>query len=377
MPSDLTARYHFVPFVNVRDQRTNVSTYAWTIVMHTNGPTNRSQPTVAVVGAGISGLACARTLADHGLPVTVFEKSRGVGGRMATRRSDNGAAFDHGAQYFTVRDERFQNRVESWQHAGLVQRWTGRIVSLHDQTTDQDKSSTARFVACPGMNAICRHLAENLDVRTNTRVAPPTRCQDKWLVSDETGSELGRYDAVIVSAPAPQARELVQGSHDLAGRTSSVMIAGCWALLVQFPARIDLACDGAFVHDSPLSWIARNSSKPGRNPDVETWVLHASADWTQCHLEEPSEAIQERLLDAFWEATGVRATSPSDVAAHRWRYAIPTKPLPAPYLFDGDLNIGACGDWCSGPRVEGAFLSGIALAERLLALDESITGRNL
>jgi hypothetical protein len=167
--------------------------------MQTNGPTNRAQPTVAVIGAGISGLTCARTLADHGLPVTVFEKSRGVGGRMATRRSDNGAAFDHGAQYFTVREERFQTYVDSWQHAGLVQRWTGRIVSLHDQDTEQDKSSTARFVACPGVNSICRHLAENLDVRTNTRVAPPTRCQGKWFVSDETGGELGRYDVVIAT----------------------------------------------------------------------------------------------------------------------------------------------------------------------------------
>jgi predicted NAD/FAD-dependent oxidoreductase len=167
--------------------------------MQTNGPTNRAQPTVAVIGAGISGLTCARTLADHSLPVTVFEKSRGVGGRMATRRSDNGPAFDHGAQYFTVRDERFQSCVDSWQHAGLVLRWTGRIVSLHDQNTEQDKSSTSRFVACPGMNSICRHLAENLDVRTNTRVAPPTRCQGKWLVSDETGGELGRYDVVIAT----------------------------------------------------------------------------------------------------------------------------------------------------------------------------------
>ena len=355
---------------DVRGQRTTDSIYAGTIVMQTNGPTNRSQPTVAVVGAGISGLTCARTLADSGLPVTVFEKSRGVGGRMATRRLDNGAVFDHGAQYFTVREGRFQNCVDSWQHAGLVQRWSGRIVSLHAQNPEQDKSSTTRFVACPAMNAICRHLAENLDVRTNTRVSPPTRCQGKWLVSDETGSELGRYDVVVLSAPAPQAGDLLQGSHDLASRASSVKIAGCWALLVQFPARIDLACEGAFVHDSPLSWIARNSSKPGRNSDLETWVLHASADWTQGHLDEPAEAIQARLLGAFWDAIGMAAVTPSYVAAHRWRYAIPTEPLPDRYLFDGDLNIGACGDWCSGPRVEGAFLSGAALAERLLALVE-------
>jgi predicted NAD/FAD-dependent oxidoreductase len=372
MPSGLKTRYNPVfIFDPVRGQRTADSIDVWTIVMQINGPTNRSQPTVAVIGAGISGLTCARTLADHGLPVTVFEKSRGAGGRMATRRSDNGAAFDHGAQYFTVRDERFQNCVDSWQHAGLVQRWTGRIASLHNQNTEHDKSSTARFVACPGMNAICRHLAENLDVRTNTRVAPPTRGRGKWLVLDEAGKELGRFDVVIVSAPGPQAGELLQGSPDLARRASTVRIAGCWALLVQFPARLELAYDGAFVQDSPLSWIARNSSKPGRNPDKEAWVLHASADWTQCHLEEPAEAIEQRLLDAFGEATGVRGTIPSDVVAHRWRYALPTEPLSDRCLFDGDRNIGACGDWCAGPRVEGAFLSGAALAERLLGLKES------
>jgi len=335
--------------------------------MQTNGLKCRFQPTVAVIGAGISGLTCARTLADHDVPVTVFEKSRGVGGRMATRRNENGAAFDHGAQYFTVRDERFQSCVDSWQHADLVQPWTGRIVSLHDQRAERDKTSTPRFVACPGMNAICKHLAENLEVRMNTRVVPPTRCQRKWLVSDVAGNELGQYDLLIVSAPGPQAGELLQGSPPLARLASSVRIAGCWALLVQFPARIDVNYDGAFVQDSALSWIARISSKPGRNPDTETWILHASGDWTQCHLEESPEAIQERLLDAFWDATGVGAVPPGYLVTHRWRHALPTEPLPDRYLFDSDLRIGACGDWCSGPRVEGAFLSGAAMAGRVLA----------
>lgn len=330
-------------------------------------------PAVGVIGAGISGLTCARILADQGVPVTVFEKSRGVGGRMATRRTETGVSFDHGAQYFTVHDERFESSVNSWQHAGLVQRWGGRIVSLRGQNAEHDKSSTTRFVACPGMNAICRYLAEGLDVRTNTRVTPPTRAQGKWLVFDEAGNGLGSFDVVVVSAPAAQAAQLLEGSPQLARRASSVRTVGCWALMVQFPARLELDYDGAFVLDSPLSWIARNSSKSGRNPDMETWILHASADWSQCHLEEPSEAIQEWLLDAFRGATGLHATSPSNVVAHRWRYALHTEPLPDRYLFDADLNIGACGDWCSGPRVEGAFLSGAALAERLLALEEAKT----
>jgi predicted NAD/FAD-dependent oxidoreductase len=209
-----------------------------------------------------------------------------------------------------------------------------------------------------------------LEVRTHQRVSPPARAQGKWLVSDDAGNGLGSFDVVVVSAPAPQAAQLLQSSPHLARRASSVRTAGCWALLVQFPARLELDYDGAFVQDSPLSWIARNSSKPGRHSEMEIWVLHASADWTQCHLEEPAEAIQERLLDAFRDAAGPHAIPPSNVVAHRWRYALPTEPLPDRYLFDADLNIGACGDWCSGPRVEGAFLSGAALAERLLALEK-------
>ena len=237
---------------------------------------------------------------------------------MATRRSDNGAAFDHGAQYFTVRDKQFQNCVDSWQHAGLVQRWNGRIVSRHDQNTEQDKSSTARFVACPGMNAICRHLAENLDIRTNTRVAPPTRCQGKSLVSDATGSELGRYDVVIVSRPP---HRLESFFRDRTTGQPRVVRQDRRLLGIVGPVSRSDRCRlrRRFVQDSAFSWIARNSSKPGRNPDVETWILHASADWTQCHLEEPPVAIQERLLDAFWDATGVAAVPPSYVVAHRSR----------------------------------------------------------
>ena len=336
--------------------------------MQTNGPTNRSQPTVAVVGAGISGLTCARTLADHGLPVTVFEKSRGVGGRMATRRSDNGVPFDHGAQYFTVRDERFQSCVDSWQHAGLVQRWTGRIVSLHDQNTEQEKSSTARFVACPGMNAICRHLAENLDVRTNTRVAPPTRCQGKWLVSDETGSELGRYDVVIVSAPLPRLESFFRDrtTWPAARRPSGSPAAGrCWS---SFP----LGSMSTTTAPSFRIRRFRGSPETAASPAAIRIWKPGFCTRPRIGLSAISKSHPKRSRSGSWMPSGMRLAwrrcPPATSSPTAGAYALPTEPLPDRYLFDGDLNIGACGDWCAGPRVEGAFLSGAAVAERLLGL---------
>jgi renalase len=327
-----------------------------------------TSPAVAVIGAGMSGLTCARTLTDNGFQVTVFEKSRGMGGRMATRRTESGLQFDHGAQYFTVRDPRFQRFLDSWQAEDIAQPWNGRIVSLRDGTVEHEKTSANRFVAGPGMNAVCKQLAQDLDVRTNTRVIPPSRQEEKWFVLDDERQELGHFDIVIVSAPAPQAAELLQNAPDLAVRAASVRVDACWAVLAEFPTRLPIDFDGAFVQNSPLSWIARNSSKPGRDARLETWVLHASADWTQTHLEDEAEVVLPKLLSAFGEATGLGSVTAKSSTAHRWRFALPANSLPEQCLFDSQRGIGACGDWCAGPRVEGAMLSGIAVAEKVLDL---------
>jgi renalase len=285
---------------------------------------------------------------------------------MATRRTESGLQFDHGAQYFTVRDPRSQRFLNAWQADGIVQPWKGRIVSLRNGTVEYEKTPTNRFVAGPGMNAVCKQLARDLDVRTNTRVAPPSRQDENWLVLDDEGQELGHFDIVIVSAPAPQAAELLLDAPDLAARALSVKVDGCWAVLAEFPRRLPMEFDGAFVQDSPLSWIARNASKPGRDASLETWVLHASADWTQKHLEEEAEVVRVELISAFEEATGLVGVKPKYSTSHRWRFALPVNPLPDPCLFDGQRRIGACGDWCAGPRVEGAMLSGLAVAEKVL-----------
>jgi hypothetical protein len=179
---------------------------------------------------------------------------------------------------------------------------------------------------------------------------------------------LGTFDCAIVSAPAGQTAEILEASPALAARAGSVMMHECWSVMVAFRQSLGLEFGGAFVHNSALSWIARDSSKPGRAAESETWVLHASPDWTRAHLEESPAEVEDSLLKTFWQAVGLHPKSAQFRAAHRWRFALPPDPIPETCLFDAEMNVGACGDWCAGPRVEGAFLSGLSAASRVLRL---------
>ena len=317
---------------------------------------------VAVIGAGISGLICARTLADHGVAVTVFEKSRGVGGRMATRRAEDGLTFDHGAQYFSVSDESFGRDVRSWQEKGLVESWEGKIRVLREGRIDTCKIETRRFVGTPGMTAVCKHLAAEIDVQLRSEIASLKSVGESWRLIDKTGKALDTYDVVIVSAPSPQAARLLEPVPELAELAGQVKMQPCWAVMAVFDSSLPAAFDGALVHDSILSWVARNSSKPTRSRSQDCWVLHGSPNWSQEHLEETSEEVTTHLLEEFWEVAGLSPVPPQSIAAHRWRYALPLEPLKHRCLFDTASRLGACGDWCSGSRVEGAFLSGSAAA---------------
>lgn len=322
---------------------------------------------VAVVGAGLSGLACARTLVDHGHRVQVFDKARGPGGRMSTRRAETWR-FDHGAQYFTVRDRRFAPWVDSWRRQGLVARWRGVVAVLEGGRTLARDEVTERFVGVPGMNAVCQHLAGGIDVAFETLVGAIERSDQRWRVVSGDDSDLGRFDVVVVSAPAPQTATLLEdAAPQLAARASESEMAPCWAVMAGFADSLDIGFDGAFVHGSPLSWVARNASKPER-PAGEAWVLQASPEWSRQHLELQGEDVVDRLVEAFRDAVGGLESAPVYGVAHRWRFALPIEPLAAACLFDAELGLAACGDWCGGPRVEGAFLSGCAAAARIVAM---------
>ncbi|MEN8689938.1 MAG: FAD-dependent oxidoreductase [Desulfobacterales bacterium] len=323
---------------------------------------------VAVIGAGLSGLVAARTLADHGLRVQVFEKARAPGGRMSTRRM-NSFAFDHGAQYFTVGDERFQKFVDSWIQAGLVRRWDGRIRVVHGGEIRKERGEHLRFVGVPGMSAVTRHLADALNIRWSTR-AQHVRNEGRGIVlADEHGDSLGSYDALIVSAPPEQSAELLAKLTPLVDQATAVRMAPCWAVMLAFGQPLELPFDGAFIHDTAVVWAARNSSKPGRGAN-ECWVLHADSAWSFDHFDLAPEEVVHRLTASFFSAVDSLPVEPVFAAAHRWRYAKAQNPLDDGCLWDRQAMIGLCGDWCCNSRIEGAFLSGAAMAGRVLGAVE-------
>jgi photolyase PhrII len=327
-------------------------------------------PRVLVIGAGLSGLACARALTDHGLEVVVVDKGRAAGGRMSTRRADAALRFDHGAQFFTARGESFRRHVGAWEERGVVARWEARFVTLERGELGPDPGNDARYVGTPSMSAVARHVASDLAVRSGTRVAELMRGADgRWIARDVDGNDIGSgFDLVVCALPAAQAAELLdRPAPALAQRARGVEIAPCIAAMVAFERPLDVAFDAAFVGGSAeLSWLARDASKPGRDAACDSWVVHAGPEWSARCIEHEPAKLLEPLLDAFAVAVGRELPATVYDAVHRWRYALPTRPLDDRSVFDADLGLGLCGDWCGGPRVEGAWRSGTDLAGRIL-----------
>jgi predicted NAD/FAD-dependent oxidoreductase len=322
---------------------------------------------VAVVGAGISGLACARTLQTRGARVVVFEAARRPGGRAATEITPVGS-FDHGAQYFTAQDADFETWVSAWCDDGFVERWTAQVIALDGERTVDKTASARRYVVRDGMQALGRRLSADLEVRLDTTVAAVTRRGASWDLADAAGRSLspGGYDAVVVAVP--EGARLLAAAPELAKRAGTIVWEPCWTALLAIQPASGFEFGGAFVNDHPaLAWVTRQASKPTpADAADERWVLHATARWSALHLNRSADDVAALLAEAF--ATRFNfGFRPSFIAARRWQAALPANPLKEPHLWHPELKIGAVGDWCGGPRIEGAFRSGRSLALAIAA----------
>lgn len=332
---------------------------------------------VAIVGGGVGGLACAEPLAAAGVALTLFDKGRKLGGRCSTRRVERGEAeplrFDHGAQYFTARDDEFVARVEAWARAGQAARWQPRLWALEGEggalVIDDD---VERWVCVPTMSTIATLLHDELvalgaelELQVDTRVTRLERVGERWLLVDARGGSHGLFDHVVLDMPPAQAAALLaEHAPALEQRALACRMDPCWALMLEPREPFDPGFDAAFVSGSPLAWLANEASKPGRDA-TPRWVLHAEGGWSQANLERSADEVGEVLVAELARLVGCSITAASQ-SIHRWRYAKP-EPLPEAYLLDLDTGLAACGDWLGGPRVEGAFRSGRSLGKTLLA----------
>lgn len=317
---------------------------------------------IAVVGGGVAGLVCARELTARGLAVEVLDKGRGPGGRTCSRRHMS-EAFDHGAQYFTVRDPRFEAIVDELAKRGAVERWRARFgFARAAKALESESSTSARWVGVPRMSRMATALAEGQTLRRGCRVASIERAGPGWRLYADDGDQLGDYPGVVLAMPAPQARQLLQGTA-LETQLSGVSMAPCWAAMISFDEEVRLAFDAVRFDDAPVSWFARDSSKPGRSPG-HRWVAHAAPSVSRAMLDETPERVLASMLHALHELIGA-LPSVRTAVAHRWRYARVERPLGAEALYDEPSRIGACGDWCLGARIEQAAVSGLAMADMI------------
>lgn len=329
----------------------------------------------AVVGAGMAGAACAEGLRRAGFTVTVFEKSRGVGGRMATRRAawadaagaPQTASFDHGSQGFSARSPRFKAVVGRAQALGHLARWRPRVHAEFPAPVRREM-----YVPLPTMSAFCRHLLAGVEVRLGQAVRRLRRDADGWHLLMEGGDACGPFDQVLLALPAPQAARLLAG-HDAAvvATLAGVQMQPCWTLMA-ICDDVDWPWDAAEPGEGPLALVARVDRTPGRAAPAgrSIWIAHATAPWSAAHLNDEPESIRSALCEALGrQLPGRQARLWQHTAVHRWRHAFaPAAALgTAPCWWQPALQLGACSDAFGNGTVEAAWRSGDELADTVAA----------
>ena len=311
---------------------------------------------IAIIGAGLSGLAAARAIkaqAPQDLQVTIFDKSRGIGGRMATRYADPWK-FDHGAQYFTARTSGFKAALAPLIERGDVAQWLPRT------GLNAPRASSPRYVAVPRMNRLGKLLSEGLDIVTETKIVSLERLGGLWHLTDDKGTVWGQYDYVICAVPAPQANALLPKAFEDRPLLAEVNMLPTFTVMLGFAGPWAGDWDVLYPAGDMLNIIAINSSKPGRDKSLTSVIIHAENAWTAAHVDADKAEIMAKIITEFENVSGMDARLIKHKAIHRWLYANVGEAAGQDFLFDTQSNLLACGDWCLEGRVEAAWISGNA-----------------
>ena len=309
---------------------------------------------IIIVGAGLSGLMEARECDARGHEVIVFDKGRGVGGRLATRRIKD-ATLDHGAQFFTVRSDEFQSRVDEWITAGVVREWCRGF---------SEEDGHPRYVGTHGMTSIAKHLAIGLDVRLSTLVFSLSRGDTDWVITTDDGVD-HHADRVILTAPVPQSFSLMFGGGiEMPIELRNTDYDRTLGLLVTLDSNNHNVTSpgGMQFPDDVFSFIGDNAAKG--ISDAPALTFHANPEWSLANFDLSNREIHDALLEAATPWLGTTVVTSSEMK--KWRFANPKKMWPDACWVDDSGTLAIAGDAFAGPRVEGAALSGLAAARALL-----------
>ncbi len=312
---------------------------------------------VAIIGAGISGLACAQVLANSGADVTLFDKARGPGGRMSSKRRPS-ATLDLGAQAFSVRNPVFQCAVDEWLAAGCLAPWPTHTYQASPSGWQTHNDDQKRFTGVPRMSAVTRHLAESLmalprvALHAETPITELLRVHKGWQVVGADDTLHGPFDQVVISTPPPQAYPLVAAwDADLAAACKARKQRACWTGWAIFdgplPALPGVVPDWQMARTThpALKIVSRNQTKPGRSAQPESVSLLAQLDWSEAHLAQSADTVASQLLSALRSLFPASSPLPRlvETGAHRWRYAQPACPSEHEYLYS-EGGLALCGD---------------------------------
>ncbi|MFP8965339.1 NAD(P)/FAD-dependent oxidoreductase [Pokkaliibacter sp. CJK22405] len=318
----------------------------------------------AVIGAGIAGLVCAHALKKAGHEVVVFEKSRGVGGRLSSKRLPNSTGLDMGTTAFQASNSAFIEWLESFTEATL---WRPQQALWLAGEGFRLVGGKSFWVGVPKMNAFLKELSADLDIRTSQRVIE-LESERRYITPITDTESLGNFDACVLAVPAEQAKVLLNQSPALQAYANAANAEPCWSLAIS----TRMPCYQPFdwldlTGHSSLRRLVRVSSKPGAEHDTEVWVAQTHRRWSREHLEQTPEEVSALIIPEVAKLIGVSPAAMESLHVHRWRYAEHISSAEAPAYYDERRRVAICGDWLKGNSVEAAWQSGLYCARSILA----------
>ena len=321
---------------------------------------------IAIIGSGLSGITIATELKKK-FHLDIFEKSKGVGGRMSTR-IEPPFVFDHGAQFFAINTVGFRNYVSELLQKKIILPWKFKLAYFEGIKLTKIKiirNEDKFFVGVPNMNSIVKYLSKKIDVTINTKIEKIIKKKDNWLLHDQNNKGYGKYDWVILTLPAEQSKELITKTISFYPLIKKIKMKGCFSLMIGMNDPANLDYDAAIIKDLDVAWLAINNSKPLR-PEKYSLLINSSYDYAAKNINSPKEKIINHLLDQTNDIINRKIPNSALIRLHQWRYVEAEKHPDENYFIDPQNKIGICGDWFVNSRVEGAFISASNLSKEII-----------